>query len=99
MTGIFVRRLSPMQVRPLPIEMAQTQEPVCALSRCPAAAAARTMTSGPEYETTTATNPARTADSDISARSPRRPGEGASSAGGLPSADPSGPAFVLLPAV
>ncbi|BDM74052.1 hypothetical protein HEK616_75390 (plasmid) [Streptomyces nigrescens] len=35
-------------------------------------AAASTITSGPEYETTTATNPARTADSERSPITPRR---------------------------
>lgn len=47
-TGMRVRRLRPMQVSPLPIEIAQIQEPVCPASRCPARAAASTMTSGPE---------------------------------------------------
>lgn len=47
-TGTRVRRLRPMQVRPLPIEIAQIQDPVCAGSRCPARAAESTMTSGPE---------------------------------------------------
>lgn len=47
-TGIRVRRLRAMQVRPLPIEIAQIQEPVRAASRCAAWAADSTMTSGPE---------------------------------------------------
>lgn len=47
-TGIRVRRLRAMQVSPLPIDIAQIHEPVCAVSRCPARAAESTMTSGPE---------------------------------------------------
>lgn len=76
MTGVRVHRLSPMHVSPLPMETAHTHELVCAPSSRPAEAAASTMTSGPEYDTTTATRPARTADRDRSPRSPRRPGGG-----------------------
>src|SRR5690625_1339763 len=72
MIGTRVITVSTSPETPLPMEIAQIHEAICASEMSAARVASNTMTSDPEYPTRVATIPATIAEREISRRKDRR---------------------------
>src|SRR3954451_6822762 len=74
MTGTFSTQLSRRPDTPAPMEMPQIQEAIMSPDTWATSAAWKKITAGPEYEISTARNPAAMADTDQSRLSVGFPG-------------------------